>query len=168
MTQTALEFSRKAIKDINDIKLSGNRNHVGEVSKIEAAIASNKPYEVRERDNGIKYIHLLSEGAALIGFPDDPNRTVIDTSSVDEVDAQAAQRSNVGGNASAYLNTTVTNPASNALANAIKAYKALPDRAAPADKMKARRVVQNIVRQDPQNSGKSPTEINNIVDSYIE
>ena len=167
MTQTALEFSRKAIRDINDIKLSGNRDYIAEVAKIEAAIALNKAYEVKERDNGIKYIQLLEEEVALRGFPDDTNNIVIDTSSVAEVDAQAAQQSNVGGNASAYLNTTVTDPASNALANAIKAYKALPDRASPADKLKARRVVQKIVMQDPQNSGKSPTEINNIVDSYI-
>ena len=134
-TKAAMAFVTKARDDLNAIQESGNAYIIGELSKLNAAIAQNKNYTIVTDEYGVKSIQLDEE------FELFPNFT---TENVDTVLPDDPPADNLPGNSGAYTNPpdTTSNPTIDA---AVAGYKNLPPDPTKVDKIKARRAVQDAV-----------------------
>lgn len=136
-TEAAMLFVTRAKDDLNAISESGNPYIIGEMTKLNAAIAQNRDYEIETDEYGVKSIKLIEDKKPLLsGFSTNPADSVIpDDPPVD----------NSPGNSSAYTNppdTATSNPTINA---AVAAFKNLPDDPSARDKQNARRAIQDAV-----------------------
>ncbi len=135
-TEAAMLFVTRAKDDLNAISESGNPYIIGEMAKLNAAIAQNRDYEIETDEYGVKSIKLIEDKRPLLsGFSTSPADSVIpDDPPVD----------NSPGNSSAYTDPpdTTSNPTIDA---AVAGYKNLPANATSPDKIKARRAIQDAV-----------------------
>ena len=136
-TEAAMLFVTRAKDDLNAISESGNPYIIGEMAKLNAAIAQNRDYEIETDEYGVKSIKLVDNDRALLsGFSTNP---------VDSVVPEDPPADDLPGDSGAYTNPpadTTSNPTVDA---AVAGYKNLPANATSPDKIKARRAVQDAV-----------------------
>ena len=138
-TQAAMAFVTRAKDDLNAIKESGNPYIIGEMTKLNAAIAQNRDYEIVTDDFGVKSIKLVEEDQPLLsGFSTDPDDTVIPDDPPPIVPPPPA-------NSGAYTNPPSVTSSNATIDAAVAAFKNLPNQPTKLDKIKARRAVQDAV-----------------------
>ena len=155
-TEAAMLFVTRARDDLNAIKESGNAYIIGELSKLNAAIAQNRDYEIVTDEHGVKSIKLVDDDRVLLsGFSTNP---------VDSVIPEDPPADNLPGNSGAYTNPpdTTSNPTIDA---AVAAFKNLPADPTKLDKIKARRAVQDAVRA--AFPGINPNDLYNKVEALL-
>lgn len=133
-TIAAMQFVTRAKDDLNAIHESGNPYIVGEMTKLNAAIAQNRDYEIVTDEFNVKSIKLVEDDKPLLsGF------------STDDDASDDASDDDLPGNSGAYTDPpdTASTPAIDA---AVAAFKNLPDEPSTLDKQNARRAIQNAVR----------------------
>tara|TARA_S200002703_G_scaffold159436_1_gene172896 strand:- start:318 stop:1721 length:1404 start_codon:yes stop_codon:yes gene_type:complete len=139
-TQAAMLFVTRAKDDLNAIQESGNPYIIGEMTKLNAAIAQNRDYEIETDEYGVKSIKLVEEKQPLLrGFSTAPTDSTIP----DDPPAN-----NLPSNSSAYTDPPADTASTPAIDAAVAAFKNLPDDPDPSarDKQNARRAIQNAVR----------------------
>jgi len=135
-TEAAMLFVTRARDDLNAISESGNPYIIGEMAKLNAAIAQNRDYEIETDEYGVKSIKLIEDKKPLLsGFSINPADSVI---------PEDPPADDLPGNSGAYTDPpdTTSNPTIDA---AVAGYKNLPANATSPDKIKARRAIQDAV-----------------------
>ena len=156
-TQAAMAFVTRAKDDLNAIKESGNPYIIGEMTKLNAAIAQNRDYEIVTDDFGVKSIKLVEDDKPLLsGFSTEPEDTVL---------PEDLPADNSPANSSAYTDPPADTSSTPAIDAAVAAYKNLPDDPTKPDKMKARRAIQDAVRA--AFPGLNPTMVAAKVDALL-
>ena len=138
-TKAAMAFVTRAKDDLNAIKESGNPYIIGEMTKLNAAIAQNRDYEVVTDDFNVKSIKLVEEDKPLLsGFSTTPDDTVLPQDPPAIVPPPPA-------NSGAYTNPPSVTSSNATIDAAVAGYKNLPANATSPDKIKARRAIQDAV-----------------------
>ena len=143
--------------DLNAIHESGNPYIIGEMTKLNAAIAQNRDYEIVTDDFNVKSIKLVEDDKPLLsGFSTEPEDTVL---------PEDLPADNSPANSSAYTDPPADTSSTPAIDAAVAAYKNLPDDPTKPDKMKARRAIQDAVRA--AFPGLNPTMVAAKVDALL-
>jgi len=155
-TMAAMAFVTRARDDLNAISESGNPYIIGEMAKLNAAIAQNRDYEIETDEYGVKSIKLMDDDRPLLsGFSTNP---------ADSVVPEDPPADDLPANSGAYTNPPDT--ASNSTIDAaVAGYKNLPANATSPDKIKARRAIQDAVVAAFPNL--SPTQVAAKVDALL-
>ena len=150
-------FVTRARDDLNAISESGNPYIIGEMAKLNAAIAQNRDYEIETDEYGVKSIKLVDDDRALLsGFSTNPTDSVI---------PEDPPPDNLPGNSGAYTDPPADTTSTPAIDAAVSAYKNLPDDPSLLDKQNARRAVQDAVIAAFR--GLNPTEVAAKVDALL-
>jgi hypothetical protein len=137
-TQAAMLFVTRAKDDLNAIQESGNPYIIGEMTKLNAAIAQNRDYEIVTDDFNVKSIKLVEDDQPLLsGFSTAPDDTAI---------PEDPPPDDLPSNSSAYTDPPADTASTPAIDAAVAAFKNLPDKPSARDKQNARRAIQNAVR----------------------
>ena len=137
-TQAAMLFVTRAKDDLNAIQESGNPYIIGEMTKLNAAIAQNRDYEIVTDDFNVKSIKLVEDDLPLLsGFSTAPDDTVI---------PEDPPPDDLPSNSSAYIDPPADTASTPDIDAAVAAFKNLPDDPSARDKQNARRAIQNAVR----------------------
>ena len=156
-TEAAMLFVTRARDDLNAISESGNPYIIGEMAKLNAAIAQNRDYEIETDEYGVKSIKLVDDDRALLsGFSTNPADSVI---------PEDLPADNLPGNSGAYTDPPADTTSTPAIDAAVAAYKNLPADPSLLDKQNARRAVQDAVIAAFR--GLNPTEVAAKVDALL-
>lgn len=156
-TEAAMLFVTRARDDLNAISESGNPYIIGEMTKLNAAIAQNRDYEIETDEYGVKSIKLVDDDRALLsGFSTNPADSVI---------PEDLPADNLPGNSGAYTDPPADTTSTPAIDAAVAAYKNLPADPSLLDKQNARRAVQDAVIAAFR--GLNPTEVAAKVDALL-
>ena len=138
-TEAAMLFVTRARDDLNAISESGNPYIIGEMAKLNAAIAQNRDYEIETDEYGVKSIKLVEDDKPLLsGFSTEPDDTVLPQDPPAIVPPPPA-------NSGAYTNPPSVTSSNATIDAAVAGYKNLPANATSPDKIKARRAIQDAV-----------------------